>query len=264
MACLGNLVERLGRGHVHDVERYVAGNLRQHDGAVCGLALEVRRARDGVVLRVALAAGECLCNEHVDGDAVLGMHHDERTALRGGLHGLQDLAVVAVEDARVGHEQLEAGDALVLGEVLHGLQRFVVDTADDLAERVVDCAVGCCLVVPLGERVVDVAAVALHRHVADGGDPAPCRRTGPGLEGVRGLGTAEGQFEVRVHVDTAGDDVLAGGIDDPVAIGGGRAGEVHRSDDLAVDQHVLGDLARGADDGSILDDDAHVVSLRDR
>ena len=29
------------------------------------------------------------------------------------LHGPQDLAVVGVEDAGVGHEQLEAGDALV-------------------------------------------------------------------------------------------------------------------------------------------------------
>ena len=35
----------------------------------------------------------------------------------GRLHGPQDLAVVAVEDARVGHEQLEAGDALVLDEL---------------------------------------------------------------------------------------------------------------------------------------------------
>ena len=32
----------------------------------------------------------------------------------GALHGPQDLGVVAVEDARVGHEQLEAGDALVV------------------------------------------------------------------------------------------------------------------------------------------------------
>ena len=63
--------------------------------------------------RVGLAAGQRLRDEHVDGDAVLGVHHDQAADLGGLLHGPQDLAVVGVEDAGVGHEQLEAGDALV-------------------------------------------------------------------------------------------------------------------------------------------------------
>ena len=49
-------------------------------------------------------------------------------------------AVVGVEDARVGHEQLEAGDALV-DQLVHRLERVVVDAADDLVEAVVDRAV---------------------------------------------------------------------------------------------------------------------------
>ncbi len=76
----------------------------------------------------------CCWHEHVDGDAVLGVHHDHGAVLAGRLHGPQDLPVVAVEDARVGHEQLEAGDALVVDEVGHVLQRLIVDAADDLVE----------------------------------------------------------------------------------------------------------------------------------
>ena len=89
-----------------------SGHLRELDRAVRGLGLQQRLADLAVVARVGLPAGERLLDEHVDGDAVLGVHHDQPAVLGGALHGAQDLAVVAVEDARVGHEQLEAGDAL--------------------------------------------------------------------------------------------------------------------------------------------------------
>ncbi|CAB4886287.1 unannotated protein [freshwater metagenome] len=261
VARLGNLVECLRRRHVHDVQGHVASHLGQHDCPVCRLTLEVRWAGDRVILRVAFTACECLGNEHVDGDPVLGVHHDEGAALRRRLHRLEDLAVVAVEHARIGHEQLEARDALVLGEVLHRLERLVVDTADDLAERVVDGAVLGRLVVPLGQRVVHVPAVPLHGHVTDGGDPAPGRCARAGLEGVGRLGAAERQLEVGVNIHTAGDHVLAGCVDDTVAVSGSGSWQVHRDDNLAVDEHVLRDLAGRADDGAVLDDDSHVVSL---
>jgi hypothetical protein len=67
------------------------------------------------------------------------------------LHRAQDLAVVGVEDARVGHEQLEAGDALVGDELVHRLERVVVDAAEDHVERVVDVAVALGLAVPGGQ-----------------------------------------------------------------------------------------------------------------
>ena len=213
----GDLVQRIAGRHVHDVQRHVAGDVAQHDGAVRGLCLERRGARVAVVLGIGLAAGERLLHQHVDGDAVLGVHHDHRPALGRGLHRPQDLPVVAVEDARVGHEQLEAADALVLGEVLHRLQRLVVDAADDLVERVVDGALPVGLAVPFGQTVEDVLAVSLHGHVDDGRDAAPRRGARPGLERVAGERAAERQLHVRVHVDAAGDDVLAGRIDDGVA-----------------------------------------------
>ena len=58
---------------------------------------------------IGVAAGERLGDQHVDGDAVLGVHHDHRPGLAGVLHGRQDLSVVGVEHTGVGHEQLEAG-----------------------------------------------------------------------------------------------------------------------------------------------------------
>ena len=57
-------------------------------------------------------------------------------------------AVVGVVDARVGHEELEAGDALLVDELAHRLQRGVVHVADDLVEAVVDGAAAVGLGVP--------------------------------------------------------------------------------------------------------------------
>ena len=162
---------------------------------------------------IGLAAGQRLCDEHVDGDAVLGVHHDHRAALAGVLHRPQDLAVVAVEHAGVGHEQLEAGDALVVDEVLHRLQRLVVDAADDLVEAVVDGAVPVGLAVPVGEAVDHVLAGALHGDVDDGGDATPRGGDRAGLERVGRGGAAERQLHVGVHVDATRDHVLAGGVD---------------------------------------------------
>ena len=63
-------------------------------------------------------------------------------------------AVVAVEHPRVGHEQLEAGDALVVDELVHRLERVVVDAAEDHVEAVVDRAVAVGLGVPRVEAVL--------------------------------------------------------------------------------------------------------------
>ena len=73
--------------------------------------------------------------------------------------------------------------------------------------------------VPGGQPVLDPLAVALHGEVDDRRGAAPGRRPGAGLEGVGGVGAAERQLHVGVGVDAAGDDVLAGGVDDLVDVG---------------------------------------------
>ncbi len=111
-----DLGEGLGGGHVHDVERGAARDLGQRDGPVRRLRLKRGGPGQPVVERRGLASGDRLRRQHVDRDPVLRVHHDDRAVARGLLHGAQDLPVVAVVDARVGHEQLEAAHALVVDQ----------------------------------------------------------------------------------------------------------------------------------------------------
>ena len=132
---------------------------------------------------VGVAALERLLHEHVDGRAVLGVHHDQPAVAGRGLHRPHDLPVAGQEHARVGHEQLEAGDALA-DQLVHRLERLVVDLADDLVEGVVDRAVAAGLLVPERDLVLHPLAVGLHDEVDDRGRAAPRRGAGAGLEGV--------------------------------------------------------------------------------
>ncbi len=169
--------------------------------------------------------------------------------LRALLEGAQHLAVVAVEHARVGHEQLEAGDALA-DERLHLLERALVDVGHDHVERVVDRAVAVGLRVPGVEPLAQRAADLLDREVDDRGRAAPCGRAGAGLERVRRRRPAEGHLHVGVPVDPAGHDVAPGRIDLGVGrprLRHGRPGGRQRDDRLVLDQHVRGRLLRGGD-----------------
>ena len=58
--------------------------------------------------------------------AVLRVHQDQAAVLRRPLHGPEDRAIVAQEDARVGREELEVGDALG-DQLVHLGQRVVGD-----------------------------------------------------------------------------------------------------------------------------------------
>ena len=234
--------DRLLRTHVHDVERG-AGEAGQHDRAVGGLLLGLPRPGEPVVDRVGLATGQRLGDEDVDGHAVLGVHHDERAVLARRLHGPQDLAVVGVEDAGVGHEQLEAGDP-VGDQLVHRLERVVVDAADDLVEPVVDRTVAGGLLVPRGESVLDALPGALDGEVDDRRRPAPrgrascrsrrcprrwSRRTaapcGYGRRPRRGSRTCRSRRSPCRRCRE-------------VAAERGVAGSEERRDRLAVDQHV--------------------------
>jgi len=98
------------------------------------------------------------------------------------------------------------------------------------------------LAMPFGQAVEHVLAVTLHGHVDDGGDATPRRRARTGFERVGCERATEGQLHVRVHVDTAGDDVLARGIDDLVAtlLGAGEpARQTDCGDGFTIDENVL-------------------------
>ena len=141
-----DLGQRLPRREVDDVDGH-AGRLGQADDPVGRLALEDRLAGQAVADRVGRAGLDGLRRDDVDGHPVLGVHHDQPAVLRGLLHRPEDRAVVAVEDARVGGEQLEVGDALG-DQAVHLGQRVVVDVAHDHVEAVVGDGVALGLGVP--------------------------------------------------------------------------------------------------------------------
>ena len=242
-------LHRLLRRHVDDVQRR-AGHAGEHDRSVRCLCFGLPRPGERVVSGVGLTLGKRLRDEHVDSDAVLGVHHDHRAVVGRGLHGSKDLAVVAVEDPGVGHEELETCHAFI-DKLIHRLERIVIDTADDLVEAVVDVAFASSLVMPGGKAILHSLALGLNREVDDGRGAAP--RSGPGarLEGVGGVRAAEGQLHVRVAVDAAGNDVLPGGVDDAVCCrleAGPERGIALRDDcrdALAIDEHVGIDDSRG-------------------
>jgi hypothetical protein len=217
---------------------------------VCGLRLQQGLADFTVVARIGVTGGECLFHQHVDGDAVLGVHHGEPAVVGAPLHGPQDLPVVAVEDTRIRHEQLERGDSF-LDEQIHLLERVLGDIGEDHVEAVVDGALAVGLGVPGVQAFAQGPADALHGEVDDGRGAAPSGRTRTGLEGVGGGRAAERHLHVGVRVHATRDDVLPRGVDDGVrrptlrqraALGG-------QCDDLlTLDQDVRPDLFGGGDD----------------
>ena len=211
-----------------------------------------------MVLRVGLAPGNCLLPQHVDGDAVFGVHHDHRAVVGGLLHGPEDLTVVGVEHPRVGHEQLEGGDPVV-DHRRHLFERSLVDVADDHVEAVVDGTVPVRLCHPIVEAVPNRLTLDLHGEVDDRGGTTVGRGPGARLEVVRHVGAAEGKLEVGVDVDCAGDHQLAGGVDDPVGpLGPGLGAALgYRYDLLAVDEHVRLHGFGRSDDRSTFDDRGH-------
>ena len=227
------------------------------------LTLEEARARVAVVLRVGLTTREVLLHEHVDRDAVFGVHHDRRAVVARLLHCAQDLAVVGVEHARIGHEQLERRDTLVLHEVVHVGECLVVDATDDLVERVVDRAIAGGLCVPLGERLLHVLAIALHGEVDDRGHTTPRRGGRSSFERVARKRATEWQLHVRVHVDATGHHVLTLGVDH--LVGGdvqrlGLAALEERRNRVALDEDVDFVSPGRADDRAVLDQCACHVS----
>ena len=119
---------------------------------MCRLFLGLPGAGERVVARRRVATGKGLRHEDVDRGAVLRVHHHHRAVVGSGLHRAQDLAVVAVEHTGIGHEQLEARDAFG-HELVHRLERLVVDTTDDLVVAEKLLAVGCEVLMPWGAPI---------------------------------------------------------------------------------------------------------------
>jgi hypothetical protein len=249
-------LECVPRGEVDDVDRDLGG-LGEADDPVRRLALEDRIAGDPVVERIGLAVVHQVGRHDVDCEAVLGVHHDQPAVLAGLLHRPKDRPVVTVEDARIGREELEVGDALG-DELVHLLERVVVDVAHDHVEAVVRDGVALGLGVPRIEAFAERLPARLDGKVHDRRGPAERRRARPRLERVLRERPAERQLHVGMDVDRARNHVPAARIDR--LVGGHprrRKPGANRRDRLAVDQDVCRVRAVRGDDRAVGDERAH-------
>ena len=236
-----HLFECLGRRHVHDVERDVAGDTSELDRTVGRLRLELLRPGIRVVFRVAVTTRERLGDQHVDRNPVLGVHHHQRTRFRCVLHRPQNLAVVGVEDTRVGHEHLEAGDAFVLDEVRHCLKRFLVHVTNNLVEGVVDVAFASGFHVSRREGLAYVEPDRLGREVDDRGHASPGRSLRARIEVVGGHRPTERQRHMDMGIDATRHDIFPGRINHHIgcdAVGRSVPRNEDRGDRFAFDQHI--------------------------
>src|SRR6266581_4421426 len=121
--------------------------------------------------------GERLLDNHVDNAAVFRVHADEAIVLCCLAHGLEDRGVIEHEDARVSHEELEAGDPFA-DELAHFLELRGAEIGDDGADLVAGDA-------DVGEERVrcgDDCAVADYRiktHLRSSGILFNLHRRGP-------------------------------------------------------------------------------------
>src|SRR5262249_57558625 len=98
-------------------------------------------------------------------------------------NGAEDGSVVEHEDALVGHEELEGGDALA-DQRVHVGQGLVVDLADYHVKSVVDLRLSCSLGHPPLEPGLETFAEVLNREVHDRGRATPGGGGGSRLEVV--------------------------------------------------------------------------------
>ena len=212
----GHLFERVRAAQVDDVDRH-ARHLGDRDRAMHSLRLHAGGTGQGVVLRRRLALGHCQLDDLVDDDPVLGVHADQGAVLAGLAHGAEQRAVVDVEQARVGHEHLVGGHALV-GQPPHLPQPVVLHVGDDHVEAVVDARLAGRLLVPGLEPLKRRLALGLDREVDDRRRTAEGGRPGAGLEVVGARRAAEGHVHVGVGVDAARHDQPPRRVDGPVRL----------------------------------------------
>ena len=145
-ACL-NLVESVCAGEVDDVNGRFR-HLCDRDRAMNAFGFGDGGSRQRVILRRRVSFLQSAFDDLVDHDSVFGVHANQSAALACGGHGAEDCCVVDEEDARIGHEHLEARHAFV-----HGCVEFfdllVFEFGCDQVKAVIDCGLSFGFLVPV-------------------------------------------------------------------------------------------------------------------
>ena len=215
-------------------------------------------ARQAVTDRVGRAGGDGLLGHDVDGHPVLGVHHDQPAVRRGLLHRPEDRPVVAVEDARVGREQLEVGHALG-DERVHLLERVVVDVAHDHVEAVVGDGVALGLRVPRVQPVAQRAAprVWTAKSTIVVVPPNAAARVPVSKVSLANVPPNGSSMWVWTSIAPGMTYLPAASMVSSAVDAGPRQVRPDGRDRLAVDQDVGGLRALRGDDGAVGDERAH-------
>src|SRR5688572_2072917 len=250
--------DRLHRGlarHVDDVER-APRDAGQLDRPVRSLGLRLHRARPRVPDRIRLPLRDRVLDDHVDGVAVLGVHHHEAAGLSRDLHRLEERLVVDHDGALVRHEQLVRGDALV-GQLRERVEAAAaLDVGDADVEADVDDGLAALdLLEVVVERLGERSARRLHAEVDERRRPPERGGDGARREVVARRRATEEHLDVSVWVDRAGEHVLPGGVDH--LVGGDVERLADQGDRLALGEDVADVVVRGRDDATALDQYGH-------
>jgi hypothetical protein len=158
-----------------------------------------------MILRRHPARCHCLLDKHLDHLTIFSMHADHGAMPSGEAHGLEQCAVIKHEDARIGHEQFEAGDAFAPNEGLHVGQRLVVDVEHDHMGTDIDAGAGGASM-PILQADQWAGAAGLVAKVDDRRGPAKSGRFGPRAKGIHGASHPKVPIQVGMYIDATGQD----------------------------------------------------------
>ena len=254
LAGVADLLQRIGGGDVDQIHRRAQG-AGDADGAAGSFALDLRRTRQRMRLRAGDAVGQQLLLQVVDQLAVLGMHGGNRAQFQTAREARDEGVVRRHDGVLVGHEVLEAVDAVIGDQRRHVLADALVPPGDGDVEAVVAAR----LLGPFAPGVIGLHQRLLGRgdhEIDDHGGAAGQRRGGAGLEVLAGHGAHEGQLHVGVRVDAAGHHQTAAGVDHFAVVRYVQVG-ADGGDGLAVTQHIGGVALFVGLDAAALDQDCH-------
>ncbi len=242
---LDRLAQRLLVGEVHHVA-LGAGDLEE--GSELGRARRLDHVRPArlVPLRPGLALGEQRALHRGDEARVLAVGRDDHAEVLRQLERGVELLVGDAEEPLVGQEDLERRHPVGDEVTEHGLG-LVVEARDPDVERVVACRLAVCEAPPVVVALAEVLVPARGEHLDVGRRAADQRGLRAGGVGVLAGRAHEGQVDVHVRVDEAGEHVLPAGVDH---LGAWRGSQVpaERGDHLALAQDVRLDAAARRDD----------------
>src|SRR5215831_3007139 len=189
------------------------------------------------------------------------MHADHGAMPASETHGFEQGAVVEHEDARIRHEQFEAGHAFAGHEGLHVRQGLVVDVKHDHVGADIDTGAGRASV-PILQADQWTLAAGLVAKIDDRRRPPKRRRLRPRAKRVYRARHAKVPVQVSMHINATGQDEETAGVmrlnvladDKPLANGMNPA---------ILDEQVGLIIVHSRDNASVLDKDCrHRLSPR--